>query len=255
MKTMLQLLVLIGCMATMIENSDASLRNSCRRSPMLTFKKYLQPHGTWMWVREYGWVWEPRVSQCDPYWRPFQDNGRWKWSDDGWTWSSCYSWGWAPFHYGKWVYSSSRRWLWIPDTHYRYGRENRITYCVTYRKPECRPSFHAGISYRRPQTVRHYGSRITHRSNISSCRIEIGLDPVKTVNSIISHSLRPVEGLLFGHSFDKPHHRNSDHWSKPRKDPKHEPPPHHEEVRFHRKHSGHRKSWPERDPDIGWGVE
>jgi hypothetical protein len=33
----------------------------------------------------------------------------------GWTWVSHYSWGWAPFHYGRWDWDNNFGWFWVPD--------------------------------------------------------------------------------------------------------------------------------------------
>src|SRR4029077_18082009 len=48
--------------------------------------------------------------------------------DDDYVWVSDYSWGWAPFHYGRWVYAGGMGWEWIPGRRYagawvswRYG--------------------------------------------------------------------------------------------------------------------------------------
>lgn len=71
----------------------------------------LSPYGTWIDYPGYGNVWHPMV---DGDFRPYLTNGNWDYSNDGWLWSSNYSWGWAPFHYGRWVYDSFYGWLWIP---------------------------------------------------------------------------------------------------------------------------------------------
>ena len=34
----------------------------------------------------------------------------------GWYWMSDYSWGWAPFHYGRWFHHARFGWCWMPDT-------------------------------------------------------------------------------------------------------------------------------------------
>jgi len=34
----------------------------------------------------------------------------------GWTWVSDYSWGWAPFHYGRWIVIVGHGWCWVPGT-------------------------------------------------------------------------------------------------------------------------------------------
>lgn len=83
------------------------------------FYTALAPYGTWVEVAEYGWSWRPTVSVIDPHWRPYVHGGRWIYTDYGWYWHSYYSWGWAPFHYGRWHLSSVNGWVWVPDT--RWG--------------------------------------------------------------------------------------------------------------------------------------
>lgn len=79
-----------------------------------TFYEELSPYGVWINDPEYGNVWRPDVDQDD--FRPYYSNGRWEMTRYGNTWVSDYEWGWAPFHYGRWQYSSRRGWIWIPDT-------------------------------------------------------------------------------------------------------------------------------------------
>ncbi len=70
----------------------------------------LDDNGDWRPTPEYGNVWYPRV---DPDWAPYH-NGHWAWIDPwGWTWVDDDPWGYAPFHYGRWV-SVEGRWGWIP---------------------------------------------------------------------------------------------------------------------------------------------
>ena len=71
----------------------------------------LDDHGTWRSDPEYGPVWSPRGVSAD--WAPYRD-GRWVWVDPwGWTWVDNAPWGFAPFHYGRWVFAS-RGWWWAP---------------------------------------------------------------------------------------------------------------------------------------------
>ena len=87
--------------------------------PQVTvFYQQLQPYGTWMQVADYGWCWQPTVVVSTPTWRPYADRGRWLHTDNGWYWQSDYAWGWAPFHYGRWVLHTRSGWLWVPDTHW-----------------------------------------------------------------------------------------------------------------------------------------
>ena len=70
----------------------------------------LDEYGDWRPAPEYGNVWYPRV---DAGWAPYHE-GHWAWIDPwGWTWVDDDNWGYAPFHYGRWI-SIGGRWGWIP---------------------------------------------------------------------------------------------------------------------------------------------
>ena len=75
----------------------------------------LSPYGAWVDVPGYGWCWQPTVVVVNPDWQPYCDNGCWEWTDQGWYWDSYYTWGWAPFHYGRWCQYPGYGWLWCPD--------------------------------------------------------------------------------------------------------------------------------------------
>lgn len=71
----------------------------------------LDDYGGWSDEPEYGHVWYP--TQVEAGWAPYRD-GHWAWVDPwGWTWVDNAAWGFAPFHYGRWVYAGSR-WGWSP---------------------------------------------------------------------------------------------------------------------------------------------
>ena len=58
----------------------------------------------------YGAVWYPNVH---PGWAPYHE-GHWAWVEPwGWTWVDDAPWGFAPFHYGRWV-NAGGRWGWVP---------------------------------------------------------------------------------------------------------------------------------------------
>jgi hypothetical protein len=80
------------------------------------FYNTLAPYGTWQEVPDYGWCWQPTVAVINVNWTPYCDRGRWLNTDCGWYWQSDYSWGWAPFHYGRWHRSPVSGWVWVPDT-------------------------------------------------------------------------------------------------------------------------------------------
>jgi len=76
------------------------------------FYRKLEPHGDWRETREYGFVWQPREAG-DRTWRPYTD-GRWVYTDAGWTWVSEEPFGWATYHYGRWVRLRRVGWVWVP---------------------------------------------------------------------------------------------------------------------------------------------
>lgn len=71
----------------------------------------LSPFGIWIDYPGYGHVWHPSI---DGNFRPYFTNGHWEYCFEGWIWVSAYEWGWAPFHYGRWLYDDLYGWLWIP---------------------------------------------------------------------------------------------------------------------------------------------
>jgi hypothetical protein len=79
------------------------------------FYNDLSPYGTWISLEGYGWCWQPRAVVVNRSWRPYCDGGHWVYTDAGWYWQSDYSWGWAPFHYGRWSLHDRCGWVWIPD--------------------------------------------------------------------------------------------------------------------------------------------
>ena len=80
------------------------------------FYSPLAPYGSWVQLTDYGWCWQPTVAVVHTDWRPYCDRGRWLDTDCGWYWQSDYSWGWAPFHYGRWFHHPVRGWCWRPDS-------------------------------------------------------------------------------------------------------------------------------------------
>jgi hypothetical protein len=71
----------------------------------------LDPYGSWRVVPTYGSVWVPTAVSTG--WVPYSTGS---WILDpvyGWTWVDAAPWGWAPFHYGRWVFVDSV-WAWAP---------------------------------------------------------------------------------------------------------------------------------------------
>jgi hypothetical protein len=83
-------------------------------SPEMTGAEDLDRNGRWEQSPEYGAVWIPTAVQAD--WAPYRF-GRWAWVPPwGWTWVDDAPWGFAPFHYGRWV-SWGGRWCWTPGAY------------------------------------------------------------------------------------------------------------------------------------------
>src|SRR6266404_4737095 len=78
-----------------------------------TFYTKLEPHGAWLETADYGYVWQPREAESSQSWRPYT-NGRWVYTDAGWTWISEESFGWATYHYGRWTRLRGIGWVWVP---------------------------------------------------------------------------------------------------------------------------------------------
>jgi hypothetical protein len=71
----------------------------------------LDEFGAWRMDAEWGTVWTPRGLAAG--WAPYRF-GHWAWVELwGWTWIDDAAWGFAPFHYGRWVFLDGG-WSWIP---------------------------------------------------------------------------------------------------------------------------------------------
>ncbi|HET9822512.1 MAG TPA: DUF6600 domain-containing protein [Burkholderiaceae bacterium] len=80
-------------------------------SPEMTGSDDLDRHGRWDRHPEYGVIWYPTVVAAG--WAPYR-YGHWAYVRPwGWTWVDDAPWGFAPFHYGRWV-SWGGRWGWCP---------------------------------------------------------------------------------------------------------------------------------------------
>ena len=81
----------------------------------------LDDQGTWTPSADYGAVWYP--NSVPDGWAPYQ-TGYWSYiAPWGYTWVDAQPWGFAPFHYGRWIWGG-RSWGWIPSP----PRPNRGVY-------------------------------------------------------------------------------------------------------------------------------
>jgi hypothetical protein len=77
------------------------------------FYDRLAPDGRWLYDDDYGYVWQPNVAESTADWRPYAD-GHWVWTDRGWYWDSNEDFGWATYHYGRWIQVAGVGWVWVP---------------------------------------------------------------------------------------------------------------------------------------------
>ncbi len=96
-------------------------------SALSDFRSALDPYGNWVDDPTYGTVWAPSPTVVGDDFTPYASAGHWAYDDD-YVWVSDYDWGWAPFHYGRWVYAGPMGWEWVPGRTYagawvawRYG--------------------------------------------------------------------------------------------------------------------------------------
>jgi hypothetical protein len=86
-------------------------------SALTDFHSTLDAHGQWVEDPTYGTVWSPNPAEVGADFAPYETAGHWAYDDADYVWMSDYDWGWAPFHYGRWVLSDSG-WVWIPGREY-----------------------------------------------------------------------------------------------------------------------------------------
>ena len=71
----------------------------------------LDDAGQWRSTEKYGEVWQPKPLAAG--WAPYRD-GHWRWlAPWGWSWVDKQIWGFAPSHYGRWLFADGR-WSWVP---------------------------------------------------------------------------------------------------------------------------------------------
>jgi hypothetical protein len=87
------------------------------RPTRVTFYEELSPYGEWFEHPPYGPVWRPHRHVVGVEFTPYVTGGRWVYTEYGWVFDTDWRWGWAPFHYGRWLYLGAvEGWVWVPDT-------------------------------------------------------------------------------------------------------------------------------------------
>jgi hypothetical protein len=97
--------------AEWVRREEREDRDQRYASPEMTGADDLHRHGNWERHADYGTIWYPHSVGAG--WAPYRD-GQWAYVRPwGWTWVDNAAWGFAPFHYGRWVHHRGR-WGWIP---------------------------------------------------------------------------------------------------------------------------------------------
>jgi hypothetical protein len=77
------------------------------------FGEALAPYGEWFTTEDYGEVWQPSMANNNSGWAPYT-NGGWHSTELGWHFTSSDPWGWACYHYGRWIRYHDIGWCWTP---------------------------------------------------------------------------------------------------------------------------------------------
>jgi hypothetical protein len=113
----LALVALTSCAGAELEAGTADTTDHATGSVSVDlFYDALSPFGMWIQSAGYGPVWVPSPAIVGPDFIPYASGGRWDYSTAGWMFDSDWSWGWAPFHYGRWYIDPFYGWVWVPDT-------------------------------------------------------------------------------------------------------------------------------------------
>ncbi len=83
------------------------------------FREPLAAYGAWVDVAPYGRVWQPSSETVGQDFMPYGTDGRWAVDEDGdWVFEGKHdeTFGWATYHYGRWLQHDEYGWVWIPGT-------------------------------------------------------------------------------------------------------------------------------------------
>jgi hypothetical protein len=105
-----------GDQGSLAVGTDGSEYSDSDPSALTDFRTTLDPYGTWVEDPNYGTIWVPSSSVVGSDFTPYVSAGHWTYDDD-YVWVSDYDWGWAPFHYGRWI-QTGNGWGWIPGRRY-----------------------------------------------------------------------------------------------------------------------------------------
>jgi probable HAF family extracellular repeat protein len=96
------------------EASQPEARSEEAGDDYSVFYSRLSSDGDWVEAGDYGYVFRPHAAEGGE-WAPYRD-GHWVWTDRGWFWYSNENFGWATYHYGRWVRIGGQGWCWVPGS-------------------------------------------------------------------------------------------------------------------------------------------
>ena len=105
--------LMLTCLAFSLAGTEKAMAQGGAVVSFQTFYDELSPYGRWINYPGQGYVWAPDVEAG---FQPYATRGHWVITEYGNTWVSDYGWGWAPFHYGRWLWDDYYGWVWVPGT-------------------------------------------------------------------------------------------------------------------------------------------
>lgn len=156
----------------------------------------LDSYGEWQDTPDDGYVWTPTDVSED--WVPYSTGG-WSWvAPWGWTWIDTEPWGFAPFHYGRWLWWH-HRWSWVPGPRHRrpvyapalvgwvgggwhHGKGGRVAWFALGPRERYTPAYRVSPGYL--QDINVWGGRPPGRHYINAAVpgavIAVGLDAFRS---------------------------------------------------------------------------
>ena len=181
-----------GCAANWNQAGVGASAGSTRGQVSVSyFHETLSPYGEWFQEPSYGWCWTPYDASAN--WRPYSD-GHWVYTDYGWSWASNESWGWAPYHYGRWFFDGSYGWVWVPGTDWapawvawRYADD-----CVGWAPlpPTAGWNVSAGLSFSDADEIPSRGWCFVARGHMLDSNLRPQLNPVARNVTLLGRSRR-----------------------------------------------------------------
>jgi hypothetical protein len=105
-----------GCLLPMVRADPAVIDWQPAPLDARSLEADLEGHGAWVDIPDLGRVWQPAVAYVGADFYPYGSGGRWMLTEAGWVFDSDYPFGWATFHYGRWVLEPAYGWVWVPGS-------------------------------------------------------------------------------------------------------------------------------------------